>query len=76
MFVHLDACTLATIGLIAAAIGVGVWVIRDGNANDDYKRRMLSGQPVCRNCGYDLRGGVERCPECGTLWHRRPPSKT
>ena len=37
-----------------------------------YVRQKLieAGVPVCRQCGYDLRGQVEpRCPECGQAFH-------
>ena len=67
---------LILLPVAAAAVWAIIWIIRDGNANDRYKQRMLSGQPICRICGYDLRGNTDRCPECGTLWHRRPPSRS
>ena len=49
--------TLFYAGLWAALVPLTRWAI--------HARRRRSGR--CAGCGYDLRGGHERCPECGTL---------
>jgi hypothetical protein len=38
-------------------------------------RRRYGQQPfACRNCGYDLRSGHDRCPECGHVSHVKSTS--
>jgi hypothetical protein len=65
--------TFLQLGLLIPALFVPLAFIADyyvkRNRIRRYVRRKLAeiGVPVCRNCGYDLRGQVEpRCPECGT----------
>ena len=41
--------------------------LRKSKMRTDRARRGL-----CPNCGYDLRGGHQRCPECGTEVDRAP----
>lgn len=46
--------------LFCAALLPSVWLIRRVRAI----RRRADGK--CLSCGYDLRAGTDRCPECGT----------
>ena len=51
-------CSLTTAVLWTPA---AIWVIRRGRR----ARRRRSGR--CTQCGYDLRGTPDRCPECGAV---------
>ncbi len=45
--------------LVVFSIVPGIWVWRST------RRLERRGRGKCENCGYDLRGSKERCPECG-----------
>jgi len=54
---------LAIAPLSFIAVGVAV-LAHQRYALQVRERRRRAGR--CVNCGYDLRGGGDRCPECGT----------
>ena len=38
-------------------------------------KRNRGHEGKCRNCGYDLRGSVHQCPECGTTFVKLPENQ-
>jgi hypothetical protein len=48
--------------LILVLTAAGLW----GLFSPAYRRRMRLARGLCGQCGYDLRAGHKRCPECGT----------
>lgn len=55
-FVSIPIWFLAVLALLPWAI---VW------ASGAARRRLRTRRGLCADCGYDLRGTPERCPECG-----------
>ena len=54
--------------LIVLTVFAGIlllWVSRKTFRHALRKQLVEDGIPVCINCGYDLRGSEDRCPECG-----------
>ena len=62
--IRLPALTFAVILLVLAAMFCTV---------PFYLRRVRRKMALCLNCGYDLRGSRDRCPECGTPFRAAEP---
>jgi hypothetical protein len=45
--------------LIVLGVSPAIWLMLE------VRRRERRRKGLCTNCGYDLRGSSERCPECG-----------
>jgi hypothetical protein len=59
------------LGLFAVVVA---WLLRHRAVALLRKRIIRLGIPLCRHCGYDLRGQIEpRCPECGRQFDARLP---
>ena len=50
--------------LLALGVWPAYWIALPLRRERLIRRRRKLG--LCESCGYDLRGGGERCPECGT----------
>lgn len=57
---------LATV-MMAALIGMNVFLCGLGCAGRRQLRLQLRCMGYCPECGYDLRATPERCPECGKV---------
>jgi hypothetical protein len=67
---RLEATFLLAATAAAGLMGYLTW--------KDVQRTELRAAGLCVQCGYDLRGSRDRCPECGKQFVRlrslRPPS--
>jgi hypothetical protein len=59
---HRQEITFAFIGALVGQIIILVLVVRPVA-----RRRMRERMGLCVQCGYDLRGSPDRCPECGGI---------
>jgi hypothetical protein len=54
---------------IFATAGVTIWLLHRWGSRDALREKLIArGIPVCRGCGYSLRGQTpasKACPECG-----------
>jgi predicted amidophosphoribosyltransferase len=53
-------CLFSILAPVTGLISVMLWRIRVRE-----RRALARKSPICRKCGYDLRGGKSACPECG-----------
>ncbi len=63
---HIPSWMVLGIGalFVLGLYGVVLWIVKI-NERDPHRRRKLG---LCLNCGYDLRGSKDRCPECNTAF--------
>ncbi len=61
---HIPSWLVVLVGVLCVAgfVGMVVLIVKIDKRNLPHHRQRLG---LCKQCGYDLRGSKERCPECG-----------